>query len=200
MSKKTTNSVVKVITYILVILVFVGAVGAIFKFTNGFNEDFKTFYLEYQGESILTSNKQLVLDRDVEHKFGVKYTFDTNTGEAQGYSVKIVPNADSSNSFDFTIDGETYAYYGEKDLTDAFDLVMHDTYFTLTFPKDMTIQTVLQNLYPDSEITVSEEANKMQYPFTLVVSSYNGEVTYNLDFCFYLGVSGVEIDKEVIQF
>ena len=43
----------KVIGVILVLLLLAGIVAVIYRFTNGFNEDFKTFYVEYDGEQIL---------------------------------------------------------------------------------------------------------------------------------------------------
>ena len=39
----------KVITGVIIVLIAALAVGLIFKFTNGFNEEFKTFYLEQNG-------------------------------------------------------------------------------------------------------------------------------------------------------
>lgn len=201
MSKtKSAGVVTKVISYLLIFLVITGVIGFIFTFTNGFNEDFKTFYIEYKGESILSSDKKLVLDRGQEHRFDVKYTFDFDESETKDYSVAIYANSDKNNSFDFSIDGEVYAYYAEGDITDAFDLTLHDTYFTITVPEEATVETILKNLYPDSVIEVPEEGIKINYPFTLVVSSYNNEVTYNINFAFYVGVTGIEIDQEVIVF
>ena len=40
----------KVIGVILVLALLAGIVAIIYRFTNGFNEDFKTFYVEYDGE------------------------------------------------------------------------------------------------------------------------------------------------------
>ena len=45
MSKtKSAGVVTKVISYLLIFLVITGVIGFIFTFTNGFNEDFKTFF------------------------------------------------------------------------------------------------------------------------------------------------------------
>lgn len=41
----------KVIGVILVLLLLAGIVAVIYRFTNGFNEDFKTFYVEYDGDA-----------------------------------------------------------------------------------------------------------------------------------------------------
>jgi len=201
MSKtKKANVVFKVIAYVLVILVVTGVIGFVFTFTNGFNESFKTFYIEYAGESILSNDKKLVLDRGQEHRFDVKYTFDFNSDKAHGYDVAIYANGDENNSFDFTLDGDVYAFYAEGDITSGFDITLNDTYFTITVPEHATVKDVLEKMYPNSVIEVPEEGINAVYPFKLVVSSYNNEVTYSIDFAFYVAVSGVEIEPGVIVF
>ena len=119
----------------MIILVFLGAIGFIFTFTNGFNEDFKTFYIEHNGVSILSSEKKLVLERGKTHRFNTKYTFDFNKEEAHGYHLSIVANQNEEQSFDFTVDGETYAYYEVGDLTDCFKIVEGDDYFKVDITK-----------------------------------------------------------------
>ena len=49
----------KVIGVILVLALLAGIVAVIHRFTNGFNEDFKTFYVECNGEQILTTNSEM---------------------------------------------------------------------------------------------------------------------------------------------
>lgn len=201
MSKtKKANVVFKVIAYVLVILVVTGVIGFVFTFTNGFNESFKTFYIEYDGETILSNDKKFVLDRGQEHRFDVKYTFDFNSDKAHGYDVAIYANGDENNSFDFTLDGDVYAFYAEGDITSGFDITLNDTYFTITVPEHATVKDVLEKMYPNSVIEVPDEGINAIYPFKLVVSSYNNEVTYSIDFAFYVGVSGVEIEPGVIVF
>ena len=121
-SKTDTTKVVKVITYVLVVLVVVGIIGLIFTLTNGFNEDFKTFYVEYNGEKILTSNKRLLLDSGEEHRFDTKYVFDSDSVEVQGYNVSITPNDEEGNQFEFTVDGNLYIFDSDLDLTKAFNI------------------------------------------------------------------------------
>jgi hypothetical protein len=47
MKSSSGGFIAKLIGYVLVVLLLVGSVGLVYKFTNGFNEDFKTFYIEY---------------------------------------------------------------------------------------------------------------------------------------------------------
>lgn len=85
----------KVLGYALVALLLVGAIGLIYKFTNGFNEDFKTFYVECDGKQILTTDNKMTFVGGNVYKFDVKYTFEKNDGQAKDYSVKIVPNVEN---------------------------------------------------------------------------------------------------------
>lgn len=189
----------KVIGVILVLLLLAGIVAVIYRFTNGFNEDFKTFYVEYDGEQILTANSELALKSGETHRFGVKYTFDTENSEPKDYIVKVIPNA--QRDFDFTVDGERYLYSKENDMTAAFGLNKQDTYFELVIPEDFSLQYALQSCYPGQEVIVPEEAEDGNaYPYTLVVSSYNESVVYRIDLSVGAEVTGVTLDPSQIIF
>lgn len=120
----------KIIGIILVLLLLAGLVAIIYKFTNGFNEDFKTFYVEYGGEQILTTESEMHLTSGNTHRFDVKYTFDTENTEPKGYNVKIVPNA--QRDFDFTDGrrgriqgiGADYLTHGMADYDYAFGVYL----------------------------------------------------------------------------
>lgn len=51
--------IAKVITGVIIVLIVALAVELIFKFMNGFNEDFKTFYLEQDGKQIFRNGKSV---------------------------------------------------------------------------------------------------------------------------------------------
>ena len=67
---------IKIITYVLLALLLVGTIGLLARFTNGFKEDFKTFYITYAGEDILSEKSNLELSRGEEHRFDVRYIFE----------------------------------------------------------------------------------------------------------------------------
>lgn len=191
--------IAKIVGIILVLLVVMGLVAIIYKFTNGFNEDFKTFYVEYGDESILSTDSNLDLIMDKTHRFDVKYTFDTPQSETKGYSVKIMPNA--QRDFDFTVDGERYLYSKQGDMTAAFGLKKSDTYFELSIPQDFSLQYALQSCYPGKEVIVPEEAiSANAYPYMLVVSSYNDSVIYHIALSVGAEVTGVTLDPSQIIF
>ena len=189
----------KVIGVILVLLLLAGIVAVIYRFTNGFNEDFKTFYVEYGGEQILTTESEMHLTSGNTHRFNVKYTFDTENTEPKGYNVKVVPNA--QRDFDFTVDGERYLYSKQGDMTAAFGLKKSDTYFELVIPEDFSLEYALQSCYPDKEVVVPEEAEEANAcPYMLVISSYNDSVVYHIALSVGAEVTGVTLDPSQIIF
>lgn len=189
----------KIIGIILVLLLLAGLVAIIYRFTNGFNEDFKTFYVEYGGEQILTTESEMHLVSGNTHRFDVKYTFDTENAEPKGYNVKVVPNA--QRDFDFMVNGERYLYSKQGDMTAAFGLKKSDTYFELVIPEDFSLEYALQSCYPGKEVVVPEEAaNANAYPYMLVVSSYNDSVVYHIALSVGAEVTGVTLDPDHIIF
>lgn len=189
----------KIIGIILVLLVVTGLVAIIYKFTNGLNEEFKTFYVDYGGEQILSADSNLALTKNETHRFDVKYTFDTPQSDVKGYSVEIMPNAE--RDFDFTVDGERYLYSKQDDMSAAFGLKKSDTYFELTIPQDFSLEYALQSCYPGKEVIVPEEAiSANAYPYMLVVSSYNGNIVYHIALSVGTEVTGVTLDPSQIIF
>ena len=122
----------KVIGYILLVALLLAGVGLIWRYTNGFNENFRTFYVEYGGERILTSSSALDFTGGTEVRLGVGYTFDVGEEEPRGYGVKIAANAEED--FDFTADGKNYAWSRQTDITEAFDIERGVDYFILKIP------------------------------------------------------------------
>lgn len=174
------KTVAKIIAYVLVALVLAGIVGLIYKFTNGFNEDFKTFYVEYKDKQILTAESKLILEKPQTHTFTVKYTFDNDKSEPKDYKVKIVPNV--ARDFDYTVNDEKYLFSKTGDLTAAFGLKKGKTQFSLTFDEDFDLQKALQSLNGGNNVNVPDDAETNNpYPFRLTVSSYNEKVIYHID-------------------
>ena len=192
----STKNIVKGVVVLLVVVLLVGVLGVVFKLTNGFNESFKTFYIEYNGKQILTEKSKMSLARGEDHVFTVKYLFDGKGEEQNDYSVKVIPNLDIEESnFDFNIDGKPYSYIGIKDLTKAFKIKKEVGKFTLSIPENETMLSVLQKLYPEKTITMEETFKSLPYVFSLVISSYNEKVTYCIDFTFLVAATGVEFEE-----
>lgn len=189
----------KVIGVILVLLLLAGLVAVVYRFTNGFNEDFKTFYVEHNGNQILTTDTQMSLEAGEVYRFDVKYTFDTENAQPKDYNVKVVPNIE--RDFDYTVDGERYLYSKTSDLTSAFGLSKEDTYFEITIPEDMSIQKALESCYPGQSVVVPDSAAADNpYPYALIVSSYNESVVYHIYLSIGVNVTGVSLDQTEIVF
>lgn len=187
--------VAKIITGVIVVLLITLAVGLVFKFTNGFNEDFKTFYLEQDGKQILSEETDTTFVRGESYRYEVKYTFDSGKSEPKGYSVKVVPN--SKIKLSFKAGGKQYSYADAKELTEAFTIKKEASAFTVSVPKELSLKGVLGKVYGKE---VELEAEPKGYIYTLIVSSYNEKVTYKINFGLSINVEGIELDKNDIVF
>ena len=189
----------KIIGIILVLLLAAGLVAVLYKFTNGFNEDFKTFYVEHDGKQILSDNSEMTFTKGKTHRFDVKHTFDTQQSETRDYSVEIVPNAEQD--FEYTVDGETYLYSKAGDLSAAFSLKKQKSYFEITLREDMSVQSVLETVHPGQQVKVpGTAADENPFPYALIVSSYNGNVSYRIAFDLGTDVTGITLDPPSIVF
>ena len=196
------TKITKLITSILLALFLVGTVGLIAHFTNGFKENFKTFYITYEGEDILSEKSKLDLPRGEEHRFDVTYIFEDldEESEPKEYSVEVVSNVGKGKEFSYTVDGEKITYVDGMYVTNAFQIDKQDTYFTITLPKDISLEKVLESVY-EKDVEVPNDVETTEpYLYTLVVSSYDESATYYIDCAFYIGVTGVTLDKSEVVF
>lgn len=199
MQASKIKTVATILAYIAGILIFVAVVGLVYRFTNGFNEDFKTFYVEYDGKQIFSSDSDLILVTSNTYRFEVKYTFDTDKSEPKDYKVQVVPNA--ARDFDFTVGEDRVLYSKVEDITSAFGLKKHDTFFEITTGTDMSLQSVLSKCYPGEEVIVPKEAQEGNaYPYKLLVSSYNKSIVYQIKLRIGTKVTGVTLDPSEIIF
>ncbi len=187
------------LAYVGIVLVAIIIVGVVARFTNGFTDDFKTFYLKVEDKEIMSGSGGYEITRAKPMQVEVKYTFSFATDENKGYNVKIVPNAaDKNQDFSFTVNGENRQFQAETDLTDGFEIEKSESSFKVT-PKGENLTGVLQAIYPGLDTALIEEKayNDM---FALVVSSYNEKSSVTIYFTLSSKVAGVRLDKEAIVF
>lgn len=191
---KKQGNISKIIAYLAIVLVFVLGIGFLAYFTGGFTSEFKTFYVEIDGKEVMTSASGYTMTPETPLSVNVKYTL---TDEAQGYSVKVVPNSLEGKDFDFTLDGDVYSYQSEKDLTNGFIVERKDDSFTIKPVGGIT--DVLKAVYPNSKIS---DCQKYAYDnmYTLIVTSYNGNSSVNIHFSIPENITGIELDKTTIIF
>ena len=187
------------LAYVGIVLVVIILIGVVARFTNGFTDDFKTFYLKVEDKEIMSGSGGYEITQSKPMQAEVKYTFSFATDENKGYNMKIVPNAaDKSKDFSFTVNGENRQFQAETDLTDGFEIEKSESSFRVT-PKGENLTGVLQAIYPGLDMAHIEEKayNDM---FALVVSSYNEKSSVTIYFTLSSKVSGIRLDKEAIVF
>lgn len=194
---KVTATVVKVVSYTLVVLAIAGIIGVVAYFTGGFTSGFKTFYLTIDGKDVLTSASGYSVDSENPLIVDVKYVFGFASECETGYKVKVVPNVVEGEDFEFEVDGEKQSFQAQKDLTAGFNIEYEENSFTLT-PLG-NFNEIMQGVYPTAEIDCSG-VNRYENMFALVVTSYDESASVTVYFCCPDKVTGVGLDKESITF
>jgi len=184
MKSRKSNVIVTIISFAIIAVLVAVAVGVILKYTNGGNESFKTFYVQYGSNKFLSSDSdsQMKLESEKLYYFEVGYTLDVGTqNPSRDYSVSVVPN--KKVNFRYTVDDTPFYWKGDvPELSQYFGLKKEATSFTLYIPKDTSLQTILQGIYAGKSVTVpTVEEIGTECLYTLVISSYNGKITYRIN-------------------
>lgn len=183
--------------YLAVVLVVIAVFGLIAYYTNGFTDDFKSFYVECDGRQILSTANGYEIGPNAPLNVSVNYTFGAVKKDIGGYSVKVIPNADEANGFDFTADGQVYSFAAENDLTKGFDIESRADSFTIK-PKG-GITDILQAVYPDKIIEDCAEKSYRDM-YALIVTSYNGKASVKICFTVTESFTRVTLDRDTIVF
>lgn len=188
----------KVLAAVVVILLIVAIIGVVFALTNGFTDDFKTFYVEY-GDKILAKTDTVTAVKGSSLTFNVHYIFDSENEEAREYSVRVLSNCTDKTAFQYKCGDDTYFYTNDLDLTESFALEKGERGFILTMPYSM--REVLEKYHGGKAVEVSETDLKGEAYFKIVVTPYNGKnpITVSLLLA-EPPVQDVELDKSGIVF
>lgn len=197
--KANKNKFAKFLSYLALLLIVVALVGFFAFFTNDFTDEFKTFYVENNGQ-ILSDNNEIAIPCGEDIRFDCKYTFGfLSKKETKGFNVKVIPNITDETDFDFTVDGQPYSYSGEKDLSGLFNITKNDNAFSINIPKGTTMQSLLSSIYSDKVVIVPDTVIMNKPYFSIVISSYNDKVSYNIKLNLNTTVTKVILDNEVIE-
>lgn len=178
---RTEKEIGSFVLIIICIALVLGAVAFFVRNTNGFTDDFKSFYLTYNGQKITQTNSTLSFEAGETVKIGCTYTLDKlgASGIEKGYTVSITPNATETTDFEFAAGSSVYSFATLGDITDCFRITKYTDYFTFEV-KDM--QTILERKYPRSPVVLPNTANEERDFFKMTVTSSSGKIVYNIIF------------------
>lgn len=174
------NSLVQIITVILLLSLVCGIAAVLLKYTNGGTTDLAVFYVKINGEEILS-------DTVIGLKNGETYTFEPSyladkyfsavqkkDYKYQGFNVTIKPNITVNTKFDYTIGGNKYRFekLAEKDFCEVFGLKRDDTSFVLKTDK-FSVADFISTKHSGQAVTLPANFNENQAYFNLIISSYD---------------------------
>lgn len=210
-AKRAINVFAKVVSVVLILLLIVGVVGVVVRYLNSP----KGLYIKY-GDTVYGNTQIENATGGLAVTYNETATFSIGNSEDWGvYSVtdctvKIVPNADETHDFEFTVDGKVkpYVFSAESDLTAAFvdnydgkGLHISDdgTFMLNSTPKYVT--DILRAVYGDKAITVSGEYSVAEYPYiALSVTSPDKKQSLTVPLRWYIAVDGIKFDETQIVF
>ena len=210
MSSYKTNNFIKrtsrVISYLLVVLLLLGVVAAGTYFLTKPNG----IYLRYDDKIVTDKTSGLVIPYKATATFKIENSEDWGAYSVTDCTVKIVPNADESHDFDFTVgdDSRPAAYTKEKDLTGAFLENYNGKGITVSENGEFTIlcsyksvSEILQAVYGEKEIHAEADGNLLEYPYIAIkVTSPDGKQTLTVPLLLYGVVTGIELNPSEVIF
>ncbi len=209
MSKSDNNSVVdsivRVVTAILVVLLILGIAGGIIYLINRP----QGMYIEYDGTTYDSTSASDGVS--VPYNSEITFTICNSSGwgvySVQDCTVKIIPNVDDSHDFEFTVIGNSKPslYSSESDLSaafcDSYDgngiAVSSDGTFTITtYIIDMS--EILNAVYTEG-VTMDGEYTLRSYPYVaLYIVSPDGSESLTIPL--YVDIDGLQVNKVGIVF
>ena len=167
------NSTIKIITYIIIILVALLAIGFAVFITNGFTEKPKSFYVDINGDKVASTASGYLLEKDKPLKCKVKFLF----SDKKNYTVQILS---AKSDFAYTVDGKSCGFTGEEDFTDCFVITKTgDDFIVETIGN---LYSVLQSKNPDAKVDYDRKAVPDEDLFTLIITTESDKATIKIGF------------------
>ena len=167
------NSTIKIITYIIIILVAVLAIGFAVFITNRFTEKPKSFYVDINGDKVASSASGYLLEKDRPLKCKVKFL----SSDKKGYTAQILS---AKSDFTYFVDGKKCGFTGEEDFTDCFVITKTGDDFTVETVGNLI--AVLQSKNPDTKVNYDRKAVPDEDLFTLVITAESDKATIRIGF------------------
>lgn len=187
-TKYRVKNAVNTVLAVLLLLLVVGGVVFLFRFTNGFQSDFVTFYVVHDGTDYMQSTDGVAFATGEDNRFDVKYTLGILDKTPRGYTVSIA----AKNDFDFVVDNDLYSWNAQGDVTRAFDIQLSPEHFTVSVPQYTTVHDLLETLYQKPvETPVDLPQGDL---FVLIISSADGKQSIVLGFNIAVAVQSITLD------
>lgn len=167
------NSTIKIITYIIIILVAVLAIGFAVFITNGFTENPKSFYVDINGDKVASTASGYLLEKGKPLKCKVKFL----SLDKKGYSVQILS---AKSDFTYFVGGKKCGFTGEEDFTDCFVITKTGEDFSVETVGNFI--AVLQGKNPDTKVNYDRKAVPDEDLFTLVITAESDKATIKIGF------------------
>ena len=167
------NSTIKIITYIIIILVAVLAIGFAVFITNGFTQKPKSFYVDINGDKVASSASGYLLEKDKPLKCKVKFL----SSDKKNYTVQILS---AKSDFTYFVDGKKNSFTGEEDFTDCFVITKTGNDFTVETVGNL--YSVLQSKNPYTTVNYDRKTVSNEDLFTLVITAESDKATIKIGF------------------
>lgn len=190
---KKRGSFYKVLSYIIVILILVGVLGAIAFLTNNFTQKPATLLVQVNGQLIKGNVDSIVFDKTSPAVFKILNL------SGQGYTIQIVPEVTDDLDFEFKLGDETVWFSSDQsDYSSVFDITETEDGFEIDFSK-CKMADILTAKYPEYDVSAVLNPSSGSY-FTLVIKDKgtNSQVRIALNNILDVAVEGVELDEELI--
>lgn len=140
---------------------------------------FTTFYVEYAGEKYESGER-----KNISLFCGNTYTFFVKASEEKvEYEVEIESN--SENNFLFTLNGKPCQFWNDDkikdDYTKIFKVKKSAGQFTLTLPKDFTVEKAVEEKY-GGKIEIKDELQEDEDYFEISVTAEKRKIKIGLIF------------------
>ena len=188
--------VAKALSWLIILALLLGAIGAISYFTDGFKGEFKNFYIRIDGKDVLSSAENYRMIVGKPWTVELKYTLIEDAPNT--YSVKIIPNQAAGEDLEFYLDGEPCSFFAEKDLSAGFIINRSGSSFQIS-PKGGSLAAIMSAVYPERALA---GLDNVKYPntFLLVVGSSDAESTVTIAFSVIEIATGIVLSPDHIYF
>lgn len=187
--KISATRIIVLIVSLLILGLLIAGVWIYIDRTNGGTDTFKTFTVEIDGKKVLSDHTTASFEPG-EHTAEVDYLF----GDYD-FNISIKPK--NGVKFDYTVNGEAFPWSDETDLDAAFSLEKGANGFTFTVPDSLS--DLLGKIHGGT-IGLPGELPGGGCIYSLVISSYNEKIVYNVDFSIKVPSDGVAVRPGGIYF